>query len=565
MNKVPIQIMDLTTLKAVVHELSQDIIPSRFENAQQIDSHTIQLGFRTLENLIWIEISWLAEAPRIVEIPPPKRYGEKSTLAKQIKYLLANLALVEIKQTGFERIVRFKLSSRPGKKIEKELIVELMGRHSNILLLDNTSKVITLGKQIKDYQSRLRPIGTGDIYTSPPPLKGLVPQLSESFNSWKDNICLVPSTFKNSLKNTYQGISPALALQIASNNYDEAFNIINQPVTNIELKTWEALYQKWKNWLLDIEKNNYTIKFEGPTDFIVWGKRQSKVKERNIGISLSMYYSKKIEERKINSIREKLKQDLISSKENELRKLESQELLINNISEYINMQNKANKLLTLQSPSKKQIIEAQSLFKEAKRKKRSKESILNRIEFHKKKISDIEHCELFLDSLTYEKFNYNKLDSIIELKEEVEEYICIKKPNTKFKSKKRTEQVSKIKEIQSPNGVKIQIGCNNRQNELISLKQGKKGDIWFHAQEIPGSHVVLKSSNGFIDDKDIQLAADLASFFSRARGSKLIPVIMVPIENLQRISGALPGTVRHRGGKVLWGKAERAKKYFHQK
>ena len=565
MNKVPIQIMDLTTLKAVVYELSQDIVPSRFENAQQIDSHTIQLGFRTLENLIWIEISWLAESPRIVEIPPPKRYGEKSTLAKQIKYLLANLALVEIKQTGFERIVRFKLSSRPGKEIEKELIVELMGRHSNILLLDNTSKVITLGKQIKDYQSRLRPIGTGDIYTSPPPLKGLVPQLSESFNSWKDNICLVPSTFKNSLKNTYQGISPALVLQIASNNYDEAFKIINQPVTNIELKTWEALYQKWKDWLLDIEKNNYTINFEGPTDFIVWGNRQSKVKERKIGISLSMYYSKKIEERKINSIREKLKQDLRNSKENELRKLESQELLINNISEYITMQNKANKLLTLQSPSKKQIIEAQILFKEAKRKKRSKESILNRIEFHKKKISDIEHCELFLDLLTYKKVDYNKLDSIIELKEEVEAYICIKKPTTKFKSKKRKEQLSKIKEIQSPNGVKIQIGGNNRQNELISLKQGKKGDIWFHAQEIPGSHVVLKSSNGLIDDKDIQLAADLASFFSRAKGSKLIPVIMVPIENLQRISGALPGTVRHRGGKVLWGKAERAQKYFHQK
>ena len=105
---------------------------------------------------------------------------------------------------------------------------------------------------------------------------------------------------------------------------------------------------------------------------------------------------------------------------------------------------------------------------------------------------------------------------------------------------------------------KIQIGSNNRQNELISLRKGKKGDLWFHAQEIAGRHVVLKSSNAFMDDKDIQLAADLASFFSRARGSKLVPVIMVPIENLQRISGALPGTVRHKGGKVLWGKAERA-------
>merc|ERR1711981_244668 len=103
----------------------------------------------------------------------------------------------------------------------------------------------------------------------------------------------------------------------------------------------------------------------------------------------------------------------------------------------------------------------------------------------------------------------------------------MRKVNYKFNSKKKNEKPSNIKEIQSPSGLKIQIGSNNKQNELISLKKGRKGDLWFHAQEIPGSHVVLKSSNGFMDDKDIQLAADLAFFFSRARGSKLVPVIMV--------------------------------------
>ena len=567
MNKVPIQIMDLTTIKAVVFELKKNIVPSRFEKAQQIDSTTIQLGFRTLESLTWLEISWLAESPRIVEIPPPKKHGENSTLAKQLKHLLTNLALVEIEQTGFERIIRLNFSSRPGKGTEKELVVELMGRHSNILLLDRSKKVITLGKQIKESQSRLRPIGTGDIYTSPPSLKGIVPNLSESFDSWKNNICLVPSTFKNSLKNTYQGISPTLTLQIASNDYHEAINIINQKVTNIELKIWERIYKSWREWLLDIENNNYTISFQGPTDFIVWGKKKSEVKNKRIGLQLSSYYSNKILEKKLNSIRERLKQELKNSKNGEIRKLEIQEFLIKNISEYMNMQNKANKILTLKSPNKKQIIEAQNLFKEAKRKKRSRESILNRIDFHKKKISDIEHCQLFLNSSIYVEGedNRNKLDSIIELQEEVEEYILVKKVNSKFKSNRKKVPSSNIKEIQSPNGLKIQIGGNNRQNELISLRKAKKGDLWFHAQEIPGSHVVLKSSNGFIDDKDIQLAADLASLFSRARGSNLVPIIMVPIENLQRISGALPGTVRHRGGKVLWGKAERAEKYFHQK
>ncbi|MBW3041493.1 NFACT family protein [Prochlorococcus marinus] len=567
MNKVPIQIMDLTTLKAVVFELKKDIVPSRFEKAQQIDSNTVQLGFRTLESLKWLEISWMADSPRIVEIHPPKKHGENSTLAKQLKHLLTNLALVEIEQTGFERVIKFKFSSRPGKEIEKELIVELMGRYSNILLLDKARKVITLGKQVKESQSRLRPIGTGDIYTSPPPLKGLVPDFSESFNSWKNNICLVPSTFKNSIKNTYQGISPTLTLQIAGKTYNEAMSIINQPVTNIQLKIWEKIYKRWREWLLDIENNNYTISFQGPTDFVVWGNLKPEVKCKNIGLILSTYYSNKILEKKLTSIWKKLEQDLKNSKNDEIRKLRIQELLIKNISEYINMQKKAQKLLSLKSPTKKQIIEAQNLFKEAKRKKRSRESILNRIKFHKKRISDIEYCELFLEELTYKEGdnNNNKLDSIIELKEEVEEYICIKKVNSKFKSNKRKEHSSNIKEIQSPSGLKIQIGSNNRQNEFISLKKRRKGDLWFHAQEIPGSHVVLKSSNGIFDDKDVQLAADLASFFSRARGSKLVPIIMVPIENLQRISGSLPGTVSHRGGKVLWGKAERAEKYFHQK
>ena len=229
------------------------------------------------------------------------------------------------------------------------------------------------------------------------------------------------------------------------------------------------------------------------------------------------------------------------------------------------MQNKAKNILNLHSPSKRQIIEAQSLFKEAKRKKRSKESILSRIEFHNKKISAIQGCEAFLYSFMCEEIedNENKLNSIIELKEEVEEYICTKK--NKSKSTKKREHSSTIKEIQSPSGLRIQIGGNNRQNELISLRKARKGDLWFHAQETPGSHVVLKSSNGLVDEKDIQLAADLASFFSRARGNKLVPIIMVPIENLQRISGALPGTVSHRGGKVIWGKAERVEKYFPHK
>ena len=102
------------------------------------------------------------------------------------------------------------------------------------------------------------------------------------------------------------------------------------------------------------------------------------------------------------------------------------------------------------------------------------------------------------------------------------------------------------------------MGRNHRQNDWISLRQARRGDLWFHAQEVPGSHVVLKSSQRLANEGDLQAAADLAAHFSRGRGNLRVPVVMVPTEDLQRIPGAAPGTVRHRGGTVLWGEPQRA-------
>jgi predicted ribosome quality control (RQC) complex YloA/Tae2 family protein len=102
------------------------------------------------------------------------------------------------------------------------------------------------------------------------------------------------------------------------------------------------------------------------------------------------------------------------------------------------------------------------------------------------------------------------------------------------------------------------VGRNHRQNEWISLRQARRGDLWFHAQECPGSHVMLKSSEAPASEADLQAAADLAAHFSRARGNARVAVLMVPSEQLQRIGGAGPGTVSHRGGKVVWASPARA-------
>jgi predicted ribosome quality control (RQC) complex YloA/Tae2 family protein len=105
--------------------------------------------------------------------------------------------------------------------------------------------------------------------------------------------------------------------------------------------------------------------------------------------------------------------------------------------------------------------------------------------------------------------------------------------------------------------VRLQVGRNHRQNEWISLRQARRGDLWFHAQECPGSHVVLKGSEASPREEDLAAAADLAAHFSRARGNSRVPVVMVAAETLQRIAGAGAGTVRHGSGEILWGEPER--------
>ena len=101
--------MDLTTLRAVLSDLRPKLLPSRFEKAQQPDPATLQLGFRSLQGMLWLELSWQADAPRLVQIPPPPRQGAGSTLSQQIQHSLRQMALIELVQTrATERARRFE-------------------------------------------------------------------------------------------------------------------------------------------------------------------------------------------------------------------------------------------------------------------------------------------------------------------------------------------------------------------------------------------------------------------------------------------------------------------------
>ncbi len=555
-----LQVMDLTSLKAVLTDLRKIILPSRFEKAQQPEPGTLQLGLRTLHGLYWIEMSWRADAPRLVQIPPPSKFGEESTLAQQFQSVLRQKALVEIKQTGFDRVVEFGLTTRPGEPIEKTLVLELMGRHSNLLLLDQARKVITLGRQVRRHESRVRPISTGDSYVSPPPLTGIPPSSKESFHRWKKRLCLLPVSLKNSLQQSYQGISPSLALQLAHEEAEEAQKVLALSVLELSEEYWHSVYKRWCLWLINLEGESLSLCFKGPTQYRLWGEEITTSDSiKRVSLSLGNYYRNCLEEKSFNQNIKELQKQINQTKEGEKASLLQQENLLENSLNSHFFQTKADEILCLPSPSKELINKALKLYQKAKKLRRSSSLINERISHHQQRLNVIEESEVFLEELLNNNWEdqSHRLQRLFELRQEFDEFA---KPDKKGKKKiiSKKRQFLKPLELTSPRGLVIQIGRNHKQNEWISLRQARSGDLWFHAQECPGSHVVLKSSNGLAQEEDLQMATNLAAFFSRAKGNKKVPVVMVPTDQLQRIRGAHPGTLRHRKSNVRWAEPSKA-------
>ena len=541
----PLQPMDATSLRAVLVEWRRQLLPSRFEKAQQPEGQAVQLGLRSLAGMQWLQLSWQPEAARLHRIAAPPRQGEGSTLAQQLQHGLRGLALVEILQGGWERVVELGFARRPGEPVERWLVAELMGRHSNLLLLDGQRSVIALARQVKDSQSRLRPIGTGDAYSSPPPLGGEPPRLSESMASWQKRLRLLPLPLGKALLGAYQGVSPALVAQLLEPAQRE------QPVQELTDTAWQALWQRWRAWLEAVEQEHFGWQAVG-AGYRCWAGAGADPSADGWALNdaLAAYYATRLGERREQERRRQLLQALEGALARE-RRLEAEQLaLLAATGGSEALQRQADGLLSQMAPSRSCIDEAQKLYRKARKLRRAVEAIEQRLALHRQRLAELEA------SLTY----LEQAEGSAALEAVAQDIEALQAPRRRRRSPRPGVEpgVPIPLELRTPGGLAVQVGRNHRQNEWISLRQARRGDLWFHAQEIPGSHVVLKSSAAPAGEGDLQLAADLAAHFSRGRGNARVPVVMVPTEALQRLAGAAPGTVRHRGGEVLWGEPQRA-------
>ena len=251
---------DLTTLVALTHELDRACVPARLEQVHQSDRHTLHLQLRTLEKKQWLLLSWHPQAARLHLCAPPPKQPDTFTFSQQILHQVAGFALVAVQLTSpWERVIDLQFAKRPDDAVQWHLYLEVMGKYSNAILVNANGEIVTAAHQVSFKQSRVRPIQTGDRYELPPALLEAIPSLTESFDSWRDRLILIPKEIKRNLLSNYRGVSSSLVrslLAIADLNGDKN-------VAELTEKEWGSLFLAWQIWLNCIEKKEFYPHLEG--------------------------------------------------------------------------------------------------------------------------------------------------------------------------------------------------------------------------------------------------------------------------------------------------------------
>jgi predicted ribosome quality control (RQC) complex YloA/Tae2 family protein len=460
--------------------------------------------------------------------------------------------LEDLYQVGTDRIIILEIKGRNeiGDISYKQLIIEIMGRHSNIVLVDKTRNVILDSvKHVSFAVNSFRAILPGQPYVSPPEQNKVNPFQADAqdvlkkldFNSGKldrqlvehfggtsplftkevifqsglANRTTVPETFIRMIKKVELGkISPS----IISMGAKEAYYLFPLEHLNGESKSFPSLSE-----LLD---RYYFGKAE-----------RDRVKQQGNDIERFISNEKEKNEKKINKLKDTLK---AAEKADQYQRYG--ELLTANIYiakkgmreiEVLNYYDEAGGTITIPlDPRKTPSGNAQKYFSKYQKAKKSVAIVEDQIE-----IACVEVA--YFDNLQQQVQAASPKD-IQEIREELVEGGYIRERQKK-KVKKKLNIKPVLDHFQSTDGTDIIVGKNNKQNDYLTNKLAARDEIWLHTKDIPGSHVVIRSKEPA--EETIREAALLASYYSKARNSSSVPVDFTKVRHVKKPSGAKPGFV----------------------
>lgn len=470
--------------------------------------------------------------------------------------------IIDIKQYGLDRVIEISIASidEMGFDTSKKLIIEIMGRHSNIILTDDTYKIIDAIKRVNDQMSSVRQIFPSLAYER---IKSDKIDISE--NNFSEDILAISSKIPDGFEpykifyTYYEGFSPIVGKElihranidprlnwglVSESDKEELNKILYKLRDDIVENMLESYayrderkikeYHTLRLTHLNFTESKYELMSEAIDNFYSVNKSNDRLDQMKSSLIKKINSHKKSVNKKIKILNDNISKE--AQAENSKKKadlLAANLYRINDKSKEIELEdfyNDNNLIKISLNPMKTPWENIDEYYNRAKKIKAA-------IVYAKNDLPKQENLLSYLNQL--EDF-VNRSNSISDLEEIREEMVDNKLIKKKGRNKKKSKP-SRPFHYKTENGSDIYVGKNSKQNDYITLKVARKEDLWFHVKDSPGSHVILKTDKIF--DEDIKKAAYLAALNSSLASANKVDVDYTEKKNVNKAKGAKDGMV----------------------
>ena len=554
--------LDAITMTAVAEELRSVLLGGKVDKIYQPTRDEVVLHMRAGGGNVKLLLSANPAHPRAQLTTIPRENPETPPMFCMLlrKYFVGGRVL-EITQPPMERLLDFKFETLNdlGDRVERRLVLECIGRKSNLIMLDGEGRITDCMRRVDGDLSAQRPLMPGLFYELPVPTGKLNPvNLPEA-----DLAALVLSQAPEGegqdkwLLDTFSGISPLVARELefrSGGSREGLLEELRKLVDIIQNKTFEPVALRREEKQVDFsfmpvlqygpgtELCRYDSFSTLLDDFYAAKEAQERVKQRGQDFIRSVTQARNRTAKKIvnqeqdlanAANREQMRQygDIITTNFYQMERgqtvLRAQNYYDPDCAE---VEIPLDPLLTPQQNAAK-------YYKEYKKAQKAEEMLT--IQLEKNRV-ELDYLDSVLQTIGLSEGDRD----LQEIRQELMDNGYLKQHKRKMTAKGKQKIVhSKPMEFRSTAGIPILVGKNNSQNDRLTMKEADKRDIWLHTQKIHGSHVILKTGGAEPDDQSLTEAAMLAAWFSQAKDSAQVPVDYTPVKVVKKPAGAKPGFV----------------------
>ena len=554
---------DGITIANIVKELNDTILDGRINKIAQPEADELLLTIKAPKGQYRLYISASASLPLVYlsdeNKPSPMTAPNFCMLLR--KYI-NNGRIVGISQPKLERIIHLDIEhlDELGDICRKTLIIEIMGKHSNIIFCNDKGMIIDSIKHVSAQMSSVREVLPGRDYFIPDTMNKEDP-VTVTETRFAEELVSKPMPLARAVYNSFTGISPVAAEEICH------LAGLDSDITPRELSQdlLSHLYRQFAYYFEQVKNNSFTpcIYYAGaePREFsclpLTHLSEYHAVQFDSVSEVLRTYYASK---NTITRIRQKsadLRRIVQTALERNRKKYDLQQKQLKDTlnrdkykvyGELLNaygysLEPGARELEVLNYYTNETVKipldvhktpqeNAQKYYDKYNKQKRTFEALSSLIEETKDEITYLESLSAALDIARSE-------DDLIQIKEELTQTGYIRRRFTKKKVKITSKPLHYI----SSDGFHMYVGKNNLQNEELTFHFANGGDWWFHAKGAPGSHVIVKTEGEELPDRTFEEAGRLAAHYSKSSGSQKVEVDYVERKHVKKPNGSKPGFV----------------------